>query len=162
MANTFQDLSQVLVPLGPTFPPQLHAASANGNAIRVSKVGTNRINAQLIVGDATALTSLDMKIQAARDTGAGAADGASWVDISGATFTQITADPGTASVAPQTIVFDMPTAASGQRPYEWIRGVSTLVGTNIFMCVNLLACLRYDGARANVNAPGNAGNNVIN
>lgn len=154
----------MLTPLGPTFPPQLHAASANGNAIRTGKVGVNRINAQLIIGDATALTSLNVKIQAATDNGAGSPDAATWVDIPGAAFLPVTADAGANSVAPETIQFQLPRALTvGSRPYEWIRGVSVLVGTNVFMCVNLLGCARYDGAKANVNAPGSAaGNNIVN
>lgn len=164
MANSFQDLSQMLTPMGPTFPPQVLAASGNGNAVRTSKVGVDRINAQLIVGDATALTSLNVKMQAAASDATGAVDGATWVDITGAVFTAVTADAGAASVAPETIQFQLPRAtATGARPYEWVRAVATLVGTNIAICVNLLGCARYDGAKANVNAPGSSsGNNIVN
>lgn len=161
MALSFQDLSQVLTELGPTFPPQTLSATGAGNTINVSDVGTDRINAQLLVGNATALTSLDVKMQAAYDDGAGAATG--WVDISGATFTQITTDPGTTSVVPETIQFQLPKALTlSTAPYIYVRAYATLVGTDILMCVNLLACRKYDQQNTSVYAPGNDGDNVIN
>lgn len=161
MANSFQDLSQVLTPLKDTFPPQVLSASGNGQDIDVSKVGTNRINARLHVGDATALTSLDVKMQAAPDNGSGAAG--TYADISGATFTQVTTDPGAAGAIPETIQFQLPTALSASgRPYQYVRGVATLTGTSINICVSLEACRKDDGNQGYNNAPGNDGNNTIN
>lgn len=156
MANSFQDLSQVLVPLKDTFPPQVFSASGNGNAIDVSKVGTNRINARLHVGDAVALTSLDMKMQASPDGTTG------WVDIEGATFDQVTTDGGATGLTPQTIPFQLPEALDGAEPYSYVRGVGTLVGTSVAICVSLEANAKYDGGANYVGAPGNGGNNIIN
>jgi hypothetical protein len=161
VANSFQDLSQVLTELKPTFPPQLFSTTAAGQAVNVADVGTDRINAQLLLGDADTLTSLDVKMQAAPDDGSGSPG--SWADITGAAFTQVTADPTTAGVVPQTIEFQMPRALTlSTAPYIWLRAHGTLVGTSIFMCVNLLACRKYDQEQATVYAPGNDGNNVIN
>lgn len=161
MANSFQDLSQVLTPLLDTFPPQLLSGSGNGQGVDVSDVGTNRINARLHVGDATALTSLAVKMQAAIDDGSGAPDSGTWVDISGATFTTVTADPTTTGAVAETITFQLPQALTiSTAPYVWVRAVATLVGTNILMCVSLEACRKYDQEQSFQNTPGN--NNVIN
>lgn len=141
MANSFQDLSQVLVPLKDTFPPQVLSGSGNGTGIDVEDVGTNVINARLSVGDVDTLTSLDVKMQAGIDD-------ANYVDIDGATFTQVTAaDPN-----PEVIMFQMPRAltVSGS-PYNYVRAVATLVGTSVNFSVSLLACRRYDGAAGWVN-----------
>lgn len=157
MANAVNDFSQLLAQLGPTFPPQVLSATGNGNAIDVRKVGTNLISAQLLLGDATALTSLAVKMQASPDGTTG------WVDIDGATFTTVTADPGVTSVVPETISFQLPPAPSATAaPYQYVRAVATLVGTSINMAVNLLATRKYDEAANYQNAPGNGGNNVVN
>lgn len=132
-----------------------------GNAVDVSDVGTDRINAQLHVGDASVLTSLAVKMQAAIDDGSGSPDAASWVDISGATFTTVTTDPGTAGAVPETIEFQLPQALTvTAEPYIWVRAYATLVGTNILLCVPLLACRKYDQEASFQNTPGNS--NVIN
>jgi len=157
VANSFNDLSQMLAPLGPTLPPQVLAASGNGLAVDVRKIGMNIINAVLFVGDATALTSLDVKMQASPDGTTG------WVDITGATFTQVTADPGATSVAMQVVPFNLPTVpSSGATPYQFVRAVATLVGTSINVCVGIFGCRKYDGNNAYQNAPGNDGGNVVN
>jgi FlaG/FlaF family flagellin (archaellin) len=161
VANSFQDISQVLTELLPTFPPQSFTSTAAGQSVNVADVGTDRINAQLIVGDANTFTSLAVKMQAAYDDGAGSPTG--WADIDGATFTTVTTDPGTGGAVPQTIQFQLPTALSlSTAPYIYVRAYATLVGTSILMCVNLLACRRYDQENIYVAAPGNDGNNVIN
>lgn len=168
MANSFNDLSQVLAELLPTFPPQVLSATGAGQAVNVEEVGMNLINAQLIVGDANSLTSLAVKMQAALDDGSGAADAGTWTDITGldgtdVTFTTITADPTTTGAVPQTIAFKMPEPSSySTGPYVWVRAYATLVGTDILMAVTLLATRKYDQLATNVAAPGNAGNNVIN
>lgn len=163
MANSFQDLSQLLVPLKDTFPPQLLSATGNGNSINCADVGVNRINARLHVGDATALTSLDVKMQAAPDDGTGAAG--TFADIDGATFTQVTTDGGAAGLTPETISFQLPAAdaaVNGGRPYQWVRAVATLVGTSINICVSLEACAKDDGGTLYVSGPGDAGSEIIN
>lgn len=161
MANSIQDFGQFLVQLKPTFPPQLLSATGNGAAIDVTKVGANRITAGLILGNAVALTSLDVKLQAAYDDGAGNPTG--WVDISGAAFPQVTVNPGTGGNVPVQITFQLPLPLTqATAPYQYVRAVATLVGTSIQICVKFLACRRYDEANLFVAAPGNAGNGVIN
>lgn len=141
MASYFNDLSQVLVPLKDTFPPQLLSATGDGNAIFVGDVGTNLINARLSWGTATALTSLAVKMQAS-PTGSG-----SWVDITDAdgdtvAFTTVTAASGT----PQTISFQMPPSLTATSdPYLYVRASATLVGTSIQMAVSLLGCAKFGG-----------------
>lgn len=161
MANVLQDFSQVLTPLPDTFPPQSFTSTGAGAAVNVADVGVNRICATLHAGDASAFTSLAVKMQAAIDDGSGAPDAGSWVDIPNATFTTLTDDPGTSGVTPQIITFDLPPAATiNSAPYIWVRAYATLVGTSILICVPLLACRKYDQLQSFRNSPGN--NNVIN
>lgn len=150
-----------MTPLPDTFPPQLFSSTGAGQAVNVANVGTDRINAYLHAGDATALTSLAVKMQAAIDDGSGSPSAGSWVDISGATFTTITADPGTAGVTAKGIVFQLPPALTlSTAPYIWVRAYATLVGTSINICVSLIACRKYDQLQSFQNSPGNS--NVIN
>lgn len=161
VANSFQDITQVMTPLLDTFPPQLLSATGAGQAVNVADVGTDRINAYLHVGDATALTSLAVKMQAAIDDGSGSPDAGSWVDITDATFTTITTDPSTTGAVPEGIVFQLPPALTiSTAPYIWVRAYATLVGTSINICVPMIACRKYDQLQSYQNSPGN--NNVIN
>lgn len=143
MANGFQGIAGLLVPLKDTFPPQSLTVTGAGNGIDVSKVGTNRITARLSCGDATALTSLDVKMQASNDD-------VTYADISGATFTQVTAGSG----VPEAIDFQLPEATSSTAAaYKYVRAYATLVGTSIRMAVSLLANHKYDGQNAYQAAP---------
>lgn len=161
MANVLQDFSQVLTPLPDTFPPQSFTSTGAGQAVNVADVGVNRISATLHAGDATALTSLAVKMQAAIDNGSGSPDAGSWVDISGAEFTTITTDPGTSGVTPEVITFQLPPSlTTNSAPYVWVRAYATLTGTSILICVALLACRKYDQLQSFQNSPGNS--NVIN
>lgn len=168
MANSFNDISQVQAPFKPTFDPQNLTATGAGRAIDVSAVGSNIINAELMVGDGDTFTSLAVKMQAAPDDGTGSPDSGAWVDIPGlngddVTFTTVTTDPGTSGALVQVVPFKLPQALSySSRPYIWVRAHATLVGTGILMCVTLVAARKYDQLGANVAAPGNSGNNVIN
>lgn len=144
MANSFQDLSLMLTPLKDTFPPQSLTGTGAGNAVKVTDVGTNRINARLSCGDGTAFTSLAVKMQASMDN-------SNWEDIEGATFTTVT----TASGTPETIAFQLPRSVdSDDPPYQWVRAHATLVGTSIRMAVSLLACRKWDEEDAFLNSPG--------
>lgn len=166
MANAFNDLSQVLAELGQTFPPQTLTVTGAGAAINVQDVGMQVINARLLLGDATALTSLAVKIQAAYDDGSGSPTG--WTDVldedgNAVAFTTVTVDPGTTGNVPETISFQMPTALDySTGPYIYARAYATLTGTNILMAVEFLATRKYDQESANQSAPGNNGNGVIN
>ena len=148
------------VPLKPTFDPQNLTVSGAGRALDMSPHGANNINARLSIGDAVALTSLDVKMQAAPDDGTGSPG--SWADIPGAAFTQVTTDPGTNGLVDQIITFKMPPPLTlSSSPYIWLRAYATLVGTSILICVTIFASRRYDGNACNNNAPGN-NNNIIN
>lgn len=120
-----------------SFPPQSLSATGAGTGILMDAVGPNLINARLSTGAATALTSLDVKIQASIDN-------STWVDVtdSGGTtvaFTQVTA----ANTAPQTISFNTPVSTAGAAPYLYVRAFATLVGTSIFLAVSLLANFKF-------------------
>jgi hypothetical protein len=129
--------------------------------VDVSDVGTDRINAYLHAGDANSFTSLAVKMQAAIDDGSGSPDSGTWVDISGAAFTTLTTDPGTAGVTAEGITFQLPQALTlSTAPYIWVRAYATLVGTSINICVPLIACRKYDQLQSFQNSPGNS--NVIN
>ena len=168
MAIAVQDFSQILTRLKPTFDPQNFSSTGAGRAIQVGDVGTNIITAELFLGDANTFTSLVVKFQAATDDGTGNPDAATWVDITGldgsvVAFATVTTDPGTDGVVPEMVSFKLPPALTiSSKPYIWVRGFATLVGTSIYMCVNLLATRKFDQQNAYNNAPGNNGNNVIN
>lgn len=143
MANSYQDLSQTTLVVKDTFPPQSLTTTGEGNGILVDELGTNRINARLSCGDATGFTSLAVKMQASEDN-------TNWDDISGATFTTVTA----ASGDPEMITFQLPTAESySASPYKYVRAYATLVGTSIRMAVSLFGCRKFDGADGYRNTP---------
>lgn len=114
----------------------MFSATGAGNSIDVSTVGPNRINARLSVGAVVSLTSLAVKMQSSIDD-------STWVDITGATFTTVTAANG----APEMISFQLPEATSATAaPPKYVRAYGTLVGTSAAMAVSLIACHKYDGA----------------
>lgn len=117
------DLSNALF-AGDTFAPQSLTSTGNGTGVDTQTVGANLLNARLVVNDVTAFTSLDVKMQASTDN-------TTFVDITGATFTQVVA-----ASQSQIIAFQLPTAASAStNPYRYVRAVATLVGTSCRMAV---------------------------
>ena len=142
MANSFQALAQVTFK-GDTLRPQSITGATNGVAVDTAAVGTNFLSALLSVGAVNTLTSLDVKIQASPDGSTG------WVDISGATFTQVTA-----ANALQVIDFQLPTAASASTTaYRYVRAVAAITGTSALAHCVVLGCNKYDGTNAFSNAP---------
>lgn len=124
-----------------TFPPQSLTSTGAGNGILVASTGSNRLNARLSVGDVTAFTSLAVKMQASTDN-------VTYDDISGATFTTVTA----ASGVPEIITFQLPVSTTDA--YIYVRAYATLVGTSVRMAVSILAQVKYDGAAGwNASAP---------
>jgi hypothetical protein len=120
VATYINDFSHAIV-AADTFRPQTLTATTNGLAVDAAAVGGNSLSARLSVGAVSGTSpTLNVKIQASPD-GSG-----SWVDITGATFTQVT----TANQA-QTIRFQLPPAASTTAPaYRYVRAVATIGGTS--------------------------------
>lgn len=138
MANSVQDLSQIIVPLPDTIPPQQLTASTPGNAVKVTLVGVDRLNARLAVGAAVGLVSLDVKMQASVDGVTG------WTDINDqgslASFTTVTV----ANAPPQIIPFQLPAALTATSPgFIYVRALPTLVGTSIYCEVAILGVSKF-------------------
>ena len=107
--------------LGDTIAPQTVTGTVNGTAVDASQAGGNLINAISSVGAVSSLTSYDVKIQASPD------GSTAWVDITGATFSQVTAASNL-----QVISFQLPVALNATAlGYRYVRAVTTLVGTNV-------------------------------
>lgn len=103
-----------------TIRPQTLTASANGVSVDVAAIGANTLSALLSVGAVSGTSpSLAVKMQAS-------ADGSTWVDISGATFTTVTS-----ANQSQIIQFTMPTPSNTSDPaYRYVRAVATISGTS--------------------------------
>lgn len=147
MANQFNDLSQILLAVKDTFKPQSLTITGAGDGILMDSVGPNLINARLSVGAVTALTTLDVKMQASIDN-------STWVDVTdsgGSTvaFTTVTA----ANPAPQTISFNLPVSTAGASVYLYVRAYATLVGTSAYMAVSLLANFKFSSNTGYLNSP---------
>lgn len=144
MANSFNDLSLIAFK-AETLRPQSFTSTGAGLTVDISTVGTNLVNALLSVGAVNTLTSFAVKMQASSDD-------SNWVDITGATFTTVTA-----ANSLQMISFQVPppltTSAS---PYKYVRAYCTLTGTSVLAHIVILGCLRYPNATATAssqNAP---------
>lgn len=130
MANSFNDLTQISF-IADTFTPQSLTADGNGIGVDVSSVGTNLLNAILAVGDVTVFTSLAVKMQASTDN-------TTFVDITGATFTTVTAANGL-----EMISFQLPIAVSATTdPYKYVRAVADITGTSARIHCMIIACKR--------------------
>ncbi len=130
MAVSFNDLTQNLT-VTPTFTPQSYTTSADGTGVDCAAAGTALINAYLDVGDVSTFTSLAVKMQASTDN-------VTFADITGATFTTVTAAQTT-----QMISFQLPTAASATTdPYRYVRATGTLVGTSCRLVCLVMFCTR--------------------
>lgn len=130
MAIAFNDLSLILFEAD-TFRPQSLTATGAGVAVDVRSAGTNLLNARLTVGAVNTLTTFDVKMQAS-------IDGTNFDDISGATFSTVTA-----ANAHQVISFQLPEATSATAlPYIYVRAYGTLVGTAVLVQCEVLACKR--------------------
>jgi hypothetical protein len=131
VANSFNDLSLIAFH-SDTLRPQTFTSTGAGITVDVTGVGTNLLNARLTVGAVNTLTSLAVKIQASTDD-------SSWDDISGATFTTVTA-----ANTSEIISFQMPTVTSvSQNPYKYVRAYATLVGTNAVLNCAIIACKKH-------------------
>ena len=119
---------------GVTLAPQVITGNTNGSSVLVGPSGSSGLSAALYVGAVSALTSLDVKLQSSPD-------GSNWTDITGATFTTVTA-----ANASQIIDFQMPTSTTltAALPNR-VRAVATLVGTNANLVVILLGATDYTG-----------------
>lgn len=107
--------------------PQSFTSTGAGLTVDVSTLGANLINARLAVGAVNTFTSLAVKMQASTDD-------SNWDDISGATFTTVTAANAT-----QVISFQLPTATSATAsPYKYVRAYLTLTGTSCLAHVAIL------------------------
>jgi len=120
VATYINDFSHAIV-AADTFRPQTLTATNNGLAVDAAAMGANALSARLSVGTVAGTTpTLNVKMQASPD-GSG-----SWVDITGATFTQVTT-----SNQDQMIRFTVPPAASTTAPaYRYVRAVATIGGTS--------------------------------
>lgn len=131
MANTFQGLAQPLYN-SMTFRPQSFTSTGAGLTVDARYVGTDRMSAILDVGAVNTFTSLAVKMQYSNDD-------SNWFDISGATFTTVTA-------ANQTEVIDyvLPAAATltGAAPI-YVRAYATLVGTSALISCNVLGDRKF-------------------
>ena len=124
MANMIQGTSNVLTKQI-TFRPQSFTSTGAGVTCNLYPYGSNQISARLDVGAVNTLTSLAVKIQVS-------VDDSTWVDVSGATFTTVTA-----ANAGETIDFFVPMASSTTAsPYIYVRAYATLTGTSA-----LISCL---------------------
>lgn len=131
MATSFNDLTQIAL-AEPTFRPQSFTSTGAGLTVAVGTVGTNLLNAFLSTGAVASFTSLAVKMQASTDD-------STWADISGATFTTITA-----ANSKEMISFQLPAAASETAlPYIYVRAYATLVGTSILLSCSIWADKRY-------------------
>lgn len=102
-----------------TLRPQSFTSTGAGLTVDVSTCGANLLNARLAVGAVNTFTSLAVKMQASTDD-------SNWDDISGATFTTVTAANAT-----EVISFQLPTATSATAsPYKYVRAYFTLTGTS--------------------------------
>jgi hypothetical protein len=136
MANSFNDLSLVTFKQD-TLRPQSFTSTGAGLTVDISTIGTNLVNALLSVGAVNTFTSLAVKMQASNDD-------SNWVDISGATFTTVTAANNL-----QLISFQVPPPASATAaPYKYVRAYFTLTGTSCLTHCVILGCLRYPNATA--------------
>ena len=132
-ACTFYDL----------FAPQVFSATANGTGVSVATTGADWMSARLVVGAVSALTTLDVKLQASDTVGG------TYVDIAGAVFTTVTA-----ATKNQTIDFQLPTVTTAAaNPYIFVRAVGTLVGTNVNFSVVLIGSTDNSGVASYVNEP---------
>jgi hypothetical protein len=130
LATTFNDLTEILS-VTPTFTPQVFATTADGTGVDCAPAGSALINAFIDVGDVSTFTSLAVKMQAS-------VDNVTFVDITGATFTTVTAAQTT-----QMISFQLPTAASASTgPYRYVRATATLTGTSCSLVVLVMFMLR--------------------
>lgn len=109
MSNSFGDLKNN-AQVSNALPVLARTTSANGTGVDNKLGGTKLISAIQFVGAVTGTTpTLDTKFQQSSDN-------STWTDITGATFTQVTAADNV-----QTISF------SAQKQY--VRTVSTIAGT---------------------------------
>ncbi len=130
MATTFNDLVTILS-VTPTFTPQSYTTSADGTGVDCAPAGSALINAYLDVGDVSTFTSLAVKMQASTDN-------VTFADITGATFTTVTAAQTT-----QMISFQLPTAASATTAaYRYVRATGTLTGTSCRLVCLIMFMLR--------------------
>lgn len=126
MATYFNDLSNALF-RGETIRPQSFTSTGAGLAVDVRSCGGNLLNALLSVGAVNTLTSFNVKMQASKDN-------SNWDDISGATFTSVTAANAT-----EVISFQMPVAASATAdPYIYARAYCTLTGTAVLAHIEIV------------------------
>lgn len=131
MANTFQGLAQPSYIAQSCVPVSVSSTGAH-TGVLMSAVGTNVASAILSVGAVTSLTSLDVKLQWSTDN-------SSFSDITGATFTQVTA-----ANQVQIIDFTLPVAASDTAAAPiYVRAYSALVGTSALMAVNIIGCRQF-------------------
>ncbi len=147
MANSFQALSQNCF-VADTFRPQSFTSTGAGIAVDASQVGSDLMSAKLTVGAVSSFTSLDVKVQASADSAF-----TSPIDITGATFTQITTANNNGG-DPQIIDFNLPTVTSialGANIY--VRGYATLVGTSCLMQMEFLGNKKFTTATGYVNEP---------
>lgn len=135
MATSFADLKTILF-AEDTLKPQTFSSTAGGTAVDVSTVASPLLTARLRVGAVDTLTSFAVKMQASRD---GSTD---WDDISGATFTTVTA-----ADAEEMISFQVPKAESTSvEGYKYVRAYGTLSGTSVAVTCVVMGCLRMPNA----------------
>lgn len=142
MANFLQNVSAA-ANFFDLVPPGVVAATGNGTGVSVATAGANWMSARLCVGVVTALTTLDVKLQASPTIGG------TYIDIPGAVFTTVVA-----ATQSQVIDFELPTVTvPTAAAYLFIRAVTTLVGTSVNMHVEAIGATDWSGINAFVNQP---------
>jgi hypothetical protein len=121
------DFSHV-IESGDTIRPQTITSTTNGVSVDIAPIGANSLSARLAVGAVSGTSpTLDVKMQASPDGSGG------WVDIAGATFTQVTA-----ANQVQIIRFQLPVAPSTtSAAYRYVRAVATVGGTSPSFALNV-------------------------
>jgi hypothetical protein len=131
MANTFQGLALSAYNAQSCVPSTVSSTGAH-TGVLMSAVGTNVASAILTVGAVSSLVSLDVKLQWSTDN-------STYSDITGATFTRVTAANTT-----EVIDFTLPVAASDTAALPiYVRAYSTISGTNAVMAVNIIGCRKF-------------------
>lgn len=143
MANSYQDLSQIINQLVAGAVPQQISTTTNGASVDMNVVGTNRINSLLMTGAAVGLTSLTVTFQSSPDN-------TNWTTIPGVQHTVVTAG----STLPEIIDFQLPEAASYSSSAPiYLRPVFTLVGTSVYVAQYFLTNFKIDSGLGYQNSP---------
>ena len=142
MANMLQNYAQIMNVFD-LVPSQVLTATGNGTGVSIVPSATNWLSARLHVAAVTALTTLDVKLQAS------SAIGGTYTDIPGAVFPTVTAANTNKMIDFQMPAIVLPT----DPPFLFVRAVSTLVGTSVNVHCEVFGTIKTSGTVAYVQQP---------